>query len=204
MLLVLSLKLAWIDPVMNTPLERTLQIVDSKNGTVIWQADLIEVADETDPEASKYFDSVPIFHGLLVDGNYCLKNVKFFTSALSLGHWQPNLLKFYSRITTNSQQLVIIHEIILSTSMSDCFAERSTRKAPSYCVAMAVSSVDYRLVRVFLLCQWNCQPQWSLFFFRSKEAKVRMMVAFRVIGIMTSKFHYRKWCRERSYLRLLW
>ena len=77
---------AWIDtyyPVMNTPLERTLQIVD-KNGTVIWQADLIEVADETDPEAGKYFDSVPIFHGLsrggdvtgkLVDGNYCLKDV---------------------------------------------------------------------------------------------------------------------------------
>ena len=77
---------AWIDtyyPVMNTPLERTLQIVD-KNGTVIWQADLIEVADETDPEAGKYFDSVPIFHGLSkggditgkpVDGNYCLKDV---------------------------------------------------------------------------------------------------------------------------------
>ena len=77
---------AWIDtyyPVMNTPLERTLQIVD-KNGTVIWQADLIEEADETDPEAGKYFDSVPIFHGLsrggdvtgkLVDGKYCFKEV---------------------------------------------------------------------------------------------------------------------------------
>jgi len=67
---------------MNTPLERTLQIID-KNGTVIWQADLIEVVDETDPEAAKYFDSVPIFHGLsrggdvtgkLVDGNYCTKD----------------------------------------------------------------------------------------------------------------------------------
>ena len=77
---------AWIDtyyPVMNTPLERNLQIVD-KNGTVIWQADLLEVADDTDPEAGKYFDSVPIFHGYskggdvtgkLVDGNYCSKDV---------------------------------------------------------------------------------------------------------------------------------
>ena len=77
---------AWIDtyyPIMNTPLERTLQIID-KNGSVIWQADLIEVSDETDPEAAKYFDAVPIFHGLskggdvtgkLVDGNYCTKDV---------------------------------------------------------------------------------------------------------------------------------
>lgn len=53
---------AWIDtyyPVMNTPLQRTLQIVD-KNGSVIWQADLVESADETDPEAGKYFDEVQI------------------------------------------------------------------------------------------------------------------------------------------------
>ncbi|KAF8812308.1 Zn-dependent exopeptidase [Phlegmacium glaucopus] len=66
---------AWIDtyyPVMNTPLERTLQI-----------SDLIETGDETDPEAAKYLDAVPIFHGLsrggdvtgkLVDGNYCTKD----------------------------------------------------------------------------------------------------------------------------------
>jgi N-acetylated-alpha-linked acidic dipeptidase len=76
---------------MNTPLERTLQVVD-KNGTVIWQADLVEVADETDPEANEYSDSVPIFHGLsrggdvtgkLIDGNYCTKDVS--SSALSLG-----------------------------------------------------------------------------------------------------------------------
>ncbi|KDR83894.1 hypothetical protein GALMADRAFT_236366 [Galerina marginata CBS 339.88] len=73
---------AWIDtyyPVMNTPLERSLQIVD-KNGTLIWEASLVEFSDDTDPEAGKYFDDVPTFHGLsrggdvtglLVDGNYC-------------------------------------------------------------------------------------------------------------------------------------
>ena len=96
---------AWIDtyyPVMNTPLERTLQIVD-KNGTVIWQADLIEVADETDPEAGKYFDSVPIFHGLskggdvtgkLVDGNYCLKDVSSSLQPCPLVHDQNFKLLF--------------------------------------------------------------------------------------------------------------
>lgn len=73
---------AWIDtyyPVMNTPLERSLQVVD-QNGTLIWEANLVELSDETDPEAGKYFDDVPTFHGLsrggdvtgkLVDGNYC-------------------------------------------------------------------------------------------------------------------------------------
>ncbi|KAF8165480.1 Zn-dependent exopeptidase [Crassisporium funariophilum] len=73
---------AWIDtyyPVMNTPLDRTLQIVD-QNGTVIWEANLAEISDDTDPDAGKYFDDVPTFHGLsrggdvtgaLIDGNYC-------------------------------------------------------------------------------------------------------------------------------------
>ena len=49
------------------------------------------MADETDPEAAKYFDSVPIFHGLsrggdvtgkLVDGNYCTKDVSALASVL--------------------------------------------------------------------------------------------------------------------------
>ena len=79
-------------------MERTLQIVD-KNGTVIWQAELIEKADETDPEAGKYFDSVPIFHGLsrggdvtgkLVDGKYCLKEVSSSLQSSS------STTKFYS------------------------------------------------------------------------------------------------------------
>ena len=129
---------AWIDtyyPVMNTPLERTLQIVD-KNGTVIWQADLIEVADETDPEASKYVDSVPIFHGLsrggdvtgkLVDGNYCTKDVG---SVLSLDPDQ--ILTSHSRISTDWLQLVIIHGIIF-TSASDCFAETDLKGSIVLC-----------------------------------------------------------------------
>jgi N-acetylated-alpha-linked acidic dipeptidase len=78
---------AWIDkyyPVMNTPLDRSLQVVD-QNGTVIWEANLVEIADSTDPDAGKHFDDVPTFHGLssggdvvgkLVDGNYCTKDVR--------------------------------------------------------------------------------------------------------------------------------
>ncbi|PPQ77354.1 hypothetical protein CVT25_010936 [Psilocybe cyanescens] len=79
---------AWIDtyyPIMNTPLERNLQIVDG-NGTLIFEASLVEFSDSTDPEAGKYFDDVPTFHGLsrggdvtgkLIDGNYCTHEVKF-------------------------------------------------------------------------------------------------------------------------------
>jgi N-acetylated-alpha-linked acidic dipeptidase len=128
---------AWIDtyyPVMNTPLERTLQIVD-KNGSVVWQADLIETVDETDPEAYKYFDAVPIFHGLsregdvtgkLVDGNYCTKDARF--SALPL----IKILTFHSRISIDSRQLVNIHEIIF-TSVSDCFTETDLKGSIVIC-----------------------------------------------------------------------
>ncbi|KAJ7228374.1 hypothetical protein GGX14DRAFT_692427 [Mycena pura] len=75
---------AWIDvyhPVMNTPLDRTLEVVN-KNGKVVWKAELEEVADDTDPEAGQYYDAVPTFHGLsapgdvqgkLVYANYCRK-----------------------------------------------------------------------------------------------------------------------------------
>jgi N-acetylated-alpha-linked acidic dipeptidase len=80
---------AWIDtyyPVMNTPLERTLQIVEN-NGAVLWDADLKEHApegDDKDQDAVKHADAVPTFHGLsvsgdvtghLIDGNYCSKDV---------------------------------------------------------------------------------------------------------------------------------
>ncbi|KAF8913769.1 hypothetical protein CPB84DRAFT_1720466 [Gymnopilus junonius] len=76
---------AWIDtyyPVMNTPLERKLQILD-KNGSLIWEANLVEQADSTDPDAGKYFDDVPTWHGLsrggdvtgkLIYGNYCTQD----------------------------------------------------------------------------------------------------------------------------------
>ena len=61
---------AWIDtyyPVLNTPLERTLEILD-ENGTVTWSADLVEDGDPLDPEAAKYKDSVPTWHGLSFGG----------------------------------------------------------------------------------------------------------------------------------------
>lgn len=61
----------WIDvyyPVMNTPLDRTLQVVGS-DGEVVWEAELEEVADDTDPEAGKYYDAVPTFHGLSAPGD---------------------------------------------------------------------------------------------------------------------------------------
>ncbi|KAF9491377.1 Zn-dependent exopeptidase [Pleurotus eryngii] len=61
---------AWIDtyyPVMNTPLGRELVVV-AKNGTIVWEADLVEEADATDPEAHLYADAVPTFHGLSPEG----------------------------------------------------------------------------------------------------------------------------------------
>ncbi|KAF9006517.1 Zn-dependent exopeptidase [Cyathus striatus] len=62
---------AWIDqyfPVMNTPLDRSLQVLD-EDGSVLWDADLTEHADDTDPEAGKYADAVPTFHGLSKGGD---------------------------------------------------------------------------------------------------------------------------------------
>ncbi|KAI0068619.1 Zn-dependent exopeptidase [Artomyces pyxidatus] len=76
---------AWIDvyyPVMNTPLDRSLEIL-SDDGEVVWSAELEEVADETDGDAWTYFDAVPTWHGLsrggevqgkLIDVNYGLKS----------------------------------------------------------------------------------------------------------------------------------
>lgn len=58
---------AWVDvyyPVMNTPLDRSLEILDD-DGTVAWKADLEEVTENIlDPEAGKYATAVPTFHGL--------------------------------------------------------------------------------------------------------------------------------------------
>ncbi|GJE84359.1 Zn-dependent exopeptidase [Phanerochaete sordida] len=62
---------AWIDvyyPVMNTPLDRALQIVD-EDGQAIWDADLVEDGDPLDPEAAKYKDYVPAWHGMSCDGD---------------------------------------------------------------------------------------------------------------------------------------
>ena len=62
---------AWIDkyfPVLNTPLDRHLEILD-EGGDVAWKANLEEVVDQTDEDAHKYFDAVPTWHGLSKDGN---------------------------------------------------------------------------------------------------------------------------------------
>lgn len=48
---------------MNTPLDRSLQII-GEDGKAVWDADLVEDGDPRDPEAAKYKDSVPTFHGL--------------------------------------------------------------------------------------------------------------------------------------------
>ncbi|OBZ76727.1 Glutamate carboxypeptidase 2 [Grifola frondosa] len=62
---------AWIDiyyPVLNTPLDRSLSILND-DGTETWTADLVEDGDPADPEAAKYRDYVPTFHGLSHDGD---------------------------------------------------------------------------------------------------------------------------------------
>ncbi|KAI4526580.1 Zn-dependent exopeptidase [Schizophyllum commune Loenen D] len=62
---------AWIDeyyPVMNTPLERRLQVV-GEDGEVLAELDVEEEADETDPEAGRYRTAVPVFHGLSKEGD---------------------------------------------------------------------------------------------------------------------------------------
>ena len=61
----LSKPQAWIDvyyPVLNTPLDRSLEIL-GEDGGIIWKADLKEHVDPVEP-VHKYADSVPTFHGL--------------------------------------------------------------------------------------------------------------------------------------------
>ncbi len=58
---------AWIDvyyPVMNTPLDRSVEIL-SEDGEPVWKAHIEEVAEDVlDPEAGEYATAVPVFHGL--------------------------------------------------------------------------------------------------------------------------------------------
>lgn len=58
---------AWIDvyyPVMNTPLDRSVEIM-SEGGEPVWKAHIEEVAEDVlDPEAGEYVTAVPVFHGL--------------------------------------------------------------------------------------------------------------------------------------------
>lgn len=114
---------AWIDtyyPVMNTPLERALQIVDDE-GNVVWNADLKERApegDNKDPDAVKYSDAVPTFHGLsisgdvtghLIDGNYCTKEV-----SLQPFIYMYNNSPLCRRTTTGSLQTVVPFMIVIN------------------------------------------------------------------------------------------
>ncbi|KAI0638367.1 Zn-dependent exopeptidase [Trametes polyzona] len=62
---------AWIDiyyPVMNTPLDRSLEFLSTDGKKVEWEADLVEDGDPRDPEAAEYRNAVPTFHGLSADG----------------------------------------------------------------------------------------------------------------------------------------
>ncbi len=66
----LSSPTAWIDiyyPVMNTPLDRSLEILDD-GGNSVWKANLEEIADETDPDAGEFSNAVPTWHGLSKGG----------------------------------------------------------------------------------------------------------------------------------------
>lgn len=53
---------------MNTGVEQSLEIID-QNGTSVWTADLIEDGDPRDPDAHKYRDTIPTWHGLSCDGD---------------------------------------------------------------------------------------------------------------------------------------
>ena len=62
---------AWIDtyyPVMNTPLDHSVEVLDEE-GNVAWRAELEEVADDTDPDAGKYYDAITTWHGLSRGGS---------------------------------------------------------------------------------------------------------------------------------------
>ncbi|KAH9942546.1 hypothetical protein B0H21DRAFT_523058 [Amylocystis lapponica] len=62
----LSAPSAWIDqyyPVMNTPLDRSLAILE-EDGSTAWAAELEEAADATVPEAGQHAEAVPAWHGL--------------------------------------------------------------------------------------------------------------------------------------------
>ncbi|KAI9513246.1 Zn-dependent exopeptidase [Russula earlei] len=61
---------AWIDvyyPVLNTPLDRALEIL-ADDGTTVWKAKLEEVADELDRDAYEHAESIGTWHGLSFDG----------------------------------------------------------------------------------------------------------------------------------------
>ncbi|EJD00928.1 Zn-dependent exopeptidase [Fomitiporia mediterranea MF3/22] len=58
---------AWVDtyfPILNSPVNHSLEILED-DGKTVWTAQLEEIAeDELDPDAGKYAEAVPAFHGL--------------------------------------------------------------------------------------------------------------------------------------------
>ncbi|TDL29247.1 Zn-dependent exopeptidase [Rickenella mellea] len=62
---------AWIDtyyPVLNSPGERSVEVL-GEDGKVVWKADVEENSDAADPDAHKYVNAVPAFHGLSKGGD---------------------------------------------------------------------------------------------------------------------------------------
>ncbi|KAF8583526.1 Zn-dependent exopeptidase [Ramaria rubella] len=62
---------AWIDvyyPLLNTPLNHSLEILDT-DGNVAWTAQLEEICDFLDEDATKACGAVPAFHGLSKGGD---------------------------------------------------------------------------------------------------------------------------------------
>ncbi|KAJ7230606.1 Zn-dependent exopeptidase [Mycena pura] len=62
---------AWVDiyyPVMDTGREQRLEIL-GKDDTPMWTADLVEDGDPLDPDAHKYRDAIPTWHGASGDGD---------------------------------------------------------------------------------------------------------------------------------------
>lgn len=65
---LLTKPVAWVDtyfPVLNAPVNHSLEILDDAEDNAIWKAQLEEAADDgLDPDAQKYAEAVPAFHGL--------------------------------------------------------------------------------------------------------------------------------------------
>ncbi len=77
-----NLPTAWIDtyyPVMNTGVEQSLEIIDL-DGTSVWTADLVEDGDPRDPDAHKYRETIPTWHGLSCDGDVTVNSYTRITA----------------------------------------------------------------------------------------------------------------------------
>ncbi len=99
---------AWIDtyyPVLNTPLERELQILQ-EDGSVAWNADVEEQEFGGDP-AGKYAKTIGAWHGLSAAGDVkvrCMEPWLMLPLTTSTrDRWSTSILD-RTRITTNLQR----------------------------------------------------------------------------------------------------